>query len=164
MPYVPVPGNHDWYDDGATWKKRYGPDNYSFDVGDVHFVVWNMAMTDAENQAYLGAELAFVDHRMTIVALTHAPPTAAVTAALRDLGVAYVLTGHTHSNRLVDHDGVIELQHRAVADGRTRLDARGATASPPLPAASCRRTTAPRSTCRTSRSPARRPAPAPALS
>ena len=109
VPYVPVPGNHDWYDDGVTWLRRYGPDNYSFDVGDVHFVVWNMAMSDDDIRAYLGAELAYVDKRMTIVALTHAPPAPEVIDALRDLGVRYVLTGHAHSNREVDHGGLIEL-------------------------------------------------------
>jgi outer membrane protein assembly factor BamB len=109
VPYVPVPGNHDWYDDGVTWLKRYGPDNYSFDIGDVHFVVWNMAMSEDEIRAYLGAELAYVDKAMTIVALTHAPPTPAVIDTLKELGVKYLLTGHAHSNRETDHDGLIEL-------------------------------------------------------
>ena len=57
MPYVPVPGNHDWYDGGATWFAHYGPDNYSFDIASMHFVVWNMAMTETEIRDYLGAEL-----------------------------------------------------------------------------------------------------------
>ncbi|HUJ58979.1 MAG TPA: PQQ-binding-like beta-propeller repeat protein [Kofleriaceae bacterium] len=109
VPWIPVPGNHDWYDDGETWFRRYGPDNYSFDIADVHFVVWNMAMSDDEIRAYLGAELRHVARGMTIVALTHAPPSPEVIDALRELGVAYVLTGHAHSNRVVDHDGVIEL-------------------------------------------------------
>ncbi|MDB4956236.1 MAG: metallophosphoesterase [Myxococcales bacterium] len=108
-PWVPVPGNHDWYDGGAHWFRHYGPDNYSFDLGDVHFVVWNMAMTEPEIRTYLGAELARVAPGITIVALTHAPPSPDVVDALRSLGVDYVLTGHAHSNRIVDHDGVIEL-------------------------------------------------------
>lgn len=108
-PYIPVPGNHDWYDGGDAWFHHYGPDNYSFDLGDVHFVVWNMAMSEDDIRKYLGAELAHVAPGMTIVALTHAPPSPGVLDALRALGVAYVLTGHAHSNRVVDHDGVIEL-------------------------------------------------------
>jgi len=108
-PYVPVPGNHDWYDGGAAWFAHYGPDNYSFDIDTTHFVVWNMAMSQDEIRSYLGAELAQVAGGMAIVALTHAPPSAAVIDVLRSLGVDYVLTGHTHSNRVVDHDGVIEL-------------------------------------------------------
>ena len=109
VPFIPVPGNHDWYDGGRAWFAHYGPDNYSFDLGDVHFVVWNMAMSDDDIRSYLGAELQAVPKSMTIVALTHAPPTEAVIDALRELGVAYVLTGHAHSNRVVDHGGVIEL-------------------------------------------------------
>ncbi len=109
VPYVPVPGNHDWYDGGAAWFRRYGPDNYSFDLGGVHFVVWNMALPEAAITQYLGAELARVDPAMPVVALTHAPPVPPILDALRRLGVDYVLTGHTHTNRAVDHGGLIEL-------------------------------------------------------
>ncbi|TMQ06802.1 MAG: hypothetical protein E6J90_45155 [Deltaproteobacteria bacterium] len=116
-PYVPVPGNHDWYDRGATWFAHYGPDNYSFDVGTTHFVVWNMAMSEQEIRDYLGAELSHVAQGMSIVALTHAPPSERVTDTLRSLGVDYVLTGHTHSNRVVDHDGVIELNSEPLLMG-----------------------------------------------
>lgn len=109
VPFIPVPGNHDWYDEGQAWFAHYGPDNYSFDIDGVHFVVWNMAMSSGQIRAYLGAELARVDRKMPIIALTHAPPSEAVIATLRELGVDYVLTGHAHSNRLIDHEGVIEL-------------------------------------------------------
>ncbi|HEX4450345.1 MAG TPA: PQQ-binding-like beta-propeller repeat protein [Kofleriaceae bacterium] len=109
MPWVPVPGNHDWWDGGLTWFRRMGPDNYSFDLGGVHFVVWNMARSDEEVRAYLGAELAHADRSMPVVALTHAPPSEAVIAVLRELHVTYLLTGHTHANRVVDHGGLIEL-------------------------------------------------------
>jgi MYXO-CTERM domain-containing protein len=108
-PYIPVPGNHDWYDGGATWFSHYGPDNYSFDVGATHFVVWNMAMPEDAIRDYLGAELSRVAEGMAIVAMTHAPPSDRVIDTLRALGVDYVLTGHTHTNRVVDHDGVIEI-------------------------------------------------------
>jgi predicted phosphodiesterase len=109
VPFIPVPGNHDWWDGGEAWFAHYGPDNYSFDVGTTHFIVWNMMMGDDAIRAYLGAELAHVDPSMTIVALTHAPPSDSVVDVLRELGVDYVLTGHAHSNRVVDHDGLIEL-------------------------------------------------------
>ncbi|MDQ3298708.1 MAG: metallophosphoesterase, partial [Myxococcota bacterium] len=109
VPYIPVPGNHDWYDGGEAWFRRYGPDNYSFDLGGVHFVVWNMSLPEEAITQYLGAELARVDPAMPIVALTHAPPVPPILDALRRLGVDYVLTGHTHTNRAVDHGGLIEL-------------------------------------------------------
>jgi outer membrane protein assembly factor BamB/predicted phosphodiesterase len=116
-PYVPVPGNHDWYDGGATWFSHYGPDNYSFDIAATHFVVWNMSMPEQQIRDYLGAELSHVAQGMAIVALTHAPPSEGVTDTLRSLGVDYVLTGHTHSNRVVDHDGVIELNSEPLLMG-----------------------------------------------
>jgi uncharacterized protein (TIGR03382 family) len=117
VPYVPVPGNHDWYDGGAAWFAHYGPDNYSFDLGGVHFVVWNMSMAEDAIREYLGAELKRVPRTMPVVALTHAPPSDAVVAALRELGVDYVLTGHTHTNRVVDHDGLIELNTEPLVMG-----------------------------------------------
>ncbi|HEY5925658.1 MAG TPA: PQQ-binding-like beta-propeller repeat protein [Kofleriaceae bacterium] len=109
VPWIPVPGNHDWYDGGAAWFAHYGPDNYSFDIAGVHFVVWNMALSADDLRAYLGAELGRVPPTMPIVALTHDPPLPPSIAVLRELGVDYVLTGHTHSNRVVDHGGMIEL-------------------------------------------------------
>jgi len=109
VPFIPVPGNHDWYDGGATWFRRYGPDNYSFDIDRIHFVVWNMAMDEVEVARYLGEELRRVASNMTIVALTHGPPSPQVTTVLERLGVDFVLTGHTHANRVVDHGGLVEI-------------------------------------------------------
>ena len=109
MPFVPVPGNHDWFDGGDSWKAHYGPDNYSFDIDRVHFVVWNLAMRDDAVRVFLGEELSRVDKAMTIVVLTHAPPDRAVIEVLREQGVSYLLTGHTHTNRSFDHGGLIEL-------------------------------------------------------
>ena len=116
-PFVPVPGNHDWYDGGAAWTAHYGPANYSFDIDRVHFVVWNLAMHDDDVRSFLGAELARVPKDMTIVALSHAPPDPTVLAVLRDLGVSYLLTGHTHANRTFDHGGLIELNTEPLVMG-----------------------------------------------
>ncbi|HET9627612.1 MAG TPA: PQQ-binding-like beta-propeller repeat protein [Kofleriaceae bacterium] len=109
VPYIPVPGNHDWYDGGAAWFATYGPDNYSFDIASTHFVVWNLALSQTEIRDYLGAELSHVAAGTTIVALTHTPPSEAILDVLRSLGVSYVLTGHAHTNRVYDHDGILEL-------------------------------------------------------
>ncbi|HLL24943.1 MAG TPA: metallophosphoesterase, partial [Kofleriaceae bacterium] len=125
VPYVPVPGNHDWYDGGAAWFAHYGPDNYSFDIGRTHFVVWNMSMPTADIIRYLGAELARVAPDMTVVALTHAPPVPEILTALRTLGVDYVLSGHTHTNRAVDHDGLVELTTEPLLMGGLDLSPAG---------------------------------------
>ena len=109
VPFIPVPGNHDWYDGGRAWHDHYGPDNYSFDLGGIHFVVWNMAMRNEETVAFFHRELSYVAAGVTVVAMTHGPPSETVVTGLRELGVNYVLSGHTHTNRVIDHDGLIEV-------------------------------------------------------
>ena len=104
--WIPVPGNHDWYDGGLAWADRIGADNYSFDAGGVHFVVWNMALSDLAIEEFLRRDLARVN--TPVVALTHAPPSPAIDELLATLRIRYVLTGHAHSNRVVEHPGVTE--------------------------------------------------------
>lgn len=108
-PFVPVAGNHDWYDGGGAYSRALGPDNYSFDIGRAHFVVWNMALKGDTLKQFLDAELARVDKTMTIIALAHAPPPREQLEMLRLAGVAYLFTGHNHANRTWDHGGMIEL-------------------------------------------------------
>lgn len=107
VPWIPVAGNHDWYDNGVAWGKRVGLDNYSFELGGVHFVVWNMALDESAIAAFLRGDLAHVT--TPIVALTHAPPSPRIIEEIARLHVRYVLTGHAHSNRVVHHKGVTEL-------------------------------------------------------
>lgn len=109
VPFVPVPGNHDWYDAGAAWRAHYGPENYSFDIGTVHFVVWNMVQRDEDAAEFFQFDLERVPPEMTVVGMTHGPPSAALVAKLRELGVDHVLSGHTHTNRVIDHGGLLEL-------------------------------------------------------
>ncbi|MCE9571796.1 MAG: PQQ-binding-like beta-propeller repeat protein [Deltaproteobacteria bacterium] len=106
--WVPVPGNHDWYDGGAGYRKHYGPSSYSFDTGGAHVVVWNASLSQDALLAFLTADLARVDPEMPVIALGHVPPNQVVIDAMRALGVDYLLCGHWHSNRIVDHGGLIE--------------------------------------------------------
>ena len=109
VPWVPVPGNHDWYDLGAAWRARWGPDAYSFDVGAVHVVVWNSSAPLDETLTFLRHDLAEVPSAETVIALGHAPPDDELARAMRGLGVDALFTGHWHANRVVDHDGLPEL-------------------------------------------------------
>jgi len=108
VPWVPVPGNHDWYDGGATYRRTYGIDNYSFDIGNVHFVVWDTNLSDADQIAFVRAELAHVDDAMIVVALGHASPSDAVADAMEDAGVDYIFSGHWHANRRLQRGAMVE--------------------------------------------------------
>lgn len=108
VPWVPVPGNHDWYDGGATWRRRWGPDNYSFDVGKLHVVVWDTNLSTEDQLTFFRNELARVDRDRIVVALGHDSPEDPIGDELAALGVDYLFTGHWHSNRRVERAGMIE--------------------------------------------------------
>ncbi|MFT3696503.1 MAG: PQQ-binding-like beta-propeller repeat protein [Kofleriaceae bacterium] len=103
VPWVPVAGNHDWYDNGVGWKQAFGRDNDAFDALGMHFIVWNMAMTEPEILDYVRESVKGVT--APIVMLTHAPPSPRVVEELARLHVPYLITGHAHSNRVVHHEG-----------------------------------------------------------
>jgi outer membrane protein assembly factor BamB len=108
VPWVPVAGNHDWYDGGATWRARWGPDNYSFEVGNLHVIVWDTNLAEPDQLAFFQADLASVRADKIVVALGHASPADPLTDALASLGVDYLFTGHWHANRKVERAGLSE--------------------------------------------------------
>lgn len=107
-PYVPVPGNHDWYDGGEAYRSFFGPPTYSFDAGGVHFVVLNDAASFDARVEFLGRDLELTDEDRMVVAFMHSPPEPPLTAALEAAGVDYLFTGHMHANRVLDHGGMLE--------------------------------------------------------
>lgn len=108
VPWVPVPGNHDWIDGGKAYRTKWGPDNYSFDVGDLHVIVWDTNLSEDEQVAFVAADLAHVSKDMTVVGLAHASPTDDVADRIAALGVEYLFTGHWHANRRVPRKGLVE--------------------------------------------------------
>lgn len=108
VPWVPVPGNHDWYDGGRAWRARWGPDNYSFDVDDVHVVVWDTNLPPDQQLAFFAADLAFVAPGTVVIGLGHDSPTDDVAEQLAAMGVDYLFTGHWHANRRVERTSLIE--------------------------------------------------------
>lgn len=108
VPWIPVAGNHDWYDGGRAWRERWGPDNYSFDVGDLHVIVWDTNLGEDVQLDFFRADLADVPAATTVVALGHASPDDDVADELAALGVDYMFTGHWHANRRVERDGLVE--------------------------------------------------------
>jgi len=108
VPWVPVAGNHDWYDGGTTYRRYFGPDNYSFDIGNLHVVVWDANLPEPTQVAFFAADLARVDPAMIVVGLGHGSPRDEVADQLAALGVDYLFTGHWHANRRVERTGMVE--------------------------------------------------------
>jgi outer membrane protein assembly factor BamB/predicted phosphodiesterase len=108
-PVVIAPGNHDWYDAGALWRTRFGPDQYSFATGGVHVLVLNLMRPLPEQIAFAQADLATASPADRIVAVIHGPPETELAEVLGAAGVEVVLAGHWHANRILRRDGFVEL-------------------------------------------------------
>ncbi|MCM3630537.1 PQQ-binding-like beta-propeller repeat protein [Paenibacillus glycanilyticus] len=116
LPVYPAVGNHD-FTGGADFSARIdryrtylGPEWYSFDYADKHFIVLenNMGMREADQMAWLTEDLKQTGKHKEIVVITHRPfnnpqtPDAAEAQKYIDLLGKYntrlVLMGHTHVN------------------------------------------------------------------
>jgi outer membrane protein assembly factor BamB len=115
IPFVPVPGNHDWPDGGALYRSNFGPPSYSFDAGGVHFVVLELPAGNWDaDLAFLDQDLAYVVPGTPIAVFTHFPPALSpeddpFISGLVQRGVKWLFTGHWHQNRVLRHDnGLID--------------------------------------------------------
>ena len=117
VPFVPVPGNHDWVDKGNNYRKTFGPPAYSFDTGGVHFVVLNdNPRTDPDIQ-FLRRDLARVTDGRLVIAFVHRPPSDRIFAAIEAAGVGYLFTGHWHSNRYVRSGELLQINTEPIIRG-----------------------------------------------
>jgi C terminal of Calcineurin-like phosphoesterase/N terminal of Calcineurin-like phosphoesterase len=150
MPFFQVVGNHDLDFTGrtdeetvATFESRFGPGHYSFDRGEVHYVVlddvlWHgtgyVGYLDADQLAWLAGDLALVERGRTVVVALHIPlaSTRSARTARPDESVgesvnnrealyrllepyrAHVLAGHTHEHEHVFGSRVHEHVHGTV--------------------------------------------------
>lgn len=114
---VPVPGNHDWFDGGASYRQYFGPPMYSFEAGGVRFVVLNDNDTVTAWQAFLAAELADAPAEAPVVAFMHRPPEDAELAVLEAAGVGTLFTGHWHSNTVFTYGDLVEYNSEPVVRG-----------------------------------------------
>ena len=89
VPFYQVIGNHDLdytsrTDEGAseTFRSRFGPTAYSFDVGAIHYVMldnvfWHgagyLGYLDGRQLAWMAADLATIERGRTVVVLMHIP-------------------------------------------------------------------------------------------
>lgn len=89
VPFYQVIGNHDLDFEsrtdegaGATFRGRFGPTAYSFDIGAVHYIVldnvfWHgagyLGYVDGDQLAWMAADLATVERGRTVVVFQHIP-------------------------------------------------------------------------------------------
>jgi hypothetical protein len=136
LPFFQTIGNHDMdYRKGGdetsdeTFKKMYGPTYYSFNRGQVHYVVlddvWYLGVEreykgfiTEEQLAWLRKDLSFVPKNKLLVVCAHIPIHAVENKqALYDIVKGYnvhVMTGHTHYNNNIIQDNVYEHVHGTV--------------------------------------------------
>jgi C terminal of Calcineurin-like phosphoesterase/N terminal of Calcineurin-like phosphoesterase len=150
VPFFQVVGNHDLDFKGqtdeatiATFESHFGPGHYSFDRGEVHYVVlddvlWHgtgyVGYLDADQLAWLGGDLALVEAGRTVVVFLHIPvartrperthdPDGLDSTRVNNREALYrllepyrahVLTGHTHEHEHIFTGGVHEHVHGTV--------------------------------------------------
>lgn len=117
VPFVPVPGNHDLYDGGPAYRRRFGPPMYAFEAGGVHFVVLNFAASPTDQATFVRRYLSLVGGDPLVIAFTHVPPSAALAAELEDAGVDVLFDGHLHSNRVTREGGMLEITTQTLVLG-----------------------------------------------
>jgi outer membrane protein assembly factor BamB len=115
--FVPVPGNHDWFDGGASYREYFGPPMYSFDSGGARFVVLNDNASVTDWQAFLGADLADVPDGAPVIAFMHRPPEDPELAVIEAAGVQTLFTGHWHSNVVFTYGDLVQYNTEPIVRG-----------------------------------------------
>ena len=149
IPFVQVVGNHDLdlresTDEGSTttFERRFGPRYYSFDRGEIHYVVLDDAFyyggaylgyVPADQLSWLANDLARVERGRTVVVFAHIPLYTDIFARRGEAapGIAQVVTnreavyrllqpyrttvlsGHLHESTFSTEGGVWERNHGA---------------------------------------------------
>ena len=137
IPFFQCLGNHDMdYNKGEdeasddTFQQNYGPTHYSFNRGQVHYVVMDDVRYLGKNREYDGyisqnqldwlkKDLSFVPRDWLVVVCVHIPVHSGVKnnkdlyAVLEDRKV-HIMSGHTHYHRNVIDGNIFEHNHGTV--------------------------------------------------
>lgn len=141
LPFFQVIGNHDVdiasrtdEASAATFRKTFGPTHYSFNRGEVHYIVLDnifwfggyIGYIDQMQLDWMKADLALVEKGKTVVVFMHIPlyneqhlrkgkksPEHSLIVTNRELVFrllegykSYVITGHMHESEYLTHQGV----------------------------------------------------------
>ena len=109
IPLFNLPGNHDARGSLPHYHRYLGPDYYSFNVGDCHFVMLNCLSFDEQQKAWIEKDLAAAPKGATRIFALHFLPTREQVEYMAQLGGAAVLSGHWHGNRVDAGYGVLDM-------------------------------------------------------
>ncbi|MEP0843905.1 MAG: PQQ-binding-like beta-propeller repeat protein [Phycisphaerae bacterium] len=100
VPLFNVFGNHDVNNSTNTNYRNYlGPDYYSFDYGDCHFLIVNSVIKPATQQNWITRDLQLLRGNKRLFIFQHYSPTDAEYAQFNSYGTEAVFSGHWHSHR-----------------------------------------------------------------
>ena len=111
LPVFSVPGNHDikMADSLPNYRRYLGPINYSFNVGSCHFLVVNSMDFDDQQKAWIARDLAAAPAGSRRFVAMHYLPTQPQARYFSSLGIAAVLSGHWHGDRVHKGHGLLDL-------------------------------------------------------
>ncbi len=103
LPIYAVFGNHD-LDNGLNRLNHYhqflGPDYYSFDVANYHFIVLNSIVESGKQKQWFDKDLQLCGTGKAVLVFQHYPPTQNQLELLNRKNVKAIFTGHWHSNKI----------------------------------------------------------------
>ena len=107
VPVFSVIGNHDANNGGASNYRRYlGPDYYSFDYADCHFLVVNSMHKTPAQQAWIEQDLQLLRGNKRLFIFQHFSPTQQEHEQFASWSTEAVFSGHWHSQHTVALEGM----------------------------------------------------------
>ena len=109
IPVYSIFGNHD-RDNGLdrlrNFQQLLGPDYYSFDYANWHFVAFNNIIQSEKQLQWLENDLTYVTEQKNIIIFQHYAPDEAQFELLEKYSVKAIFSGHWHSNKIFYHRGI----------------------------------------------------------
>ncbi|MHB0999237.1 MAG: outer membrane protein assembly factor BamB family protein [Armatimonadota bacterium] len=111
VPVIKGIGNHDIiYNIGhKNYRSFCGPEYYSFNAGNCHFVLLDSTRFNDEQKAWLQKDLAAAPKGSRRIFIQHYLPSRANMNLFKELNVSAVMSGHWHGNRVDNNSGVLNL-------------------------------------------------------
>lgn len=109
IPVFNVMGNHDrckGVDKNIAFNYFLGPEYYSFNHGDFHFLILNSVTTSTLELAWIKEDLGKLATGKQILVFQHYPPYDTTIGKFVDWGVNAIFTGHWHSSKLSVYRGI----------------------------------------------------------